>query len=333
EDKWGGLFHALRNSLEISKYAPSTSRAVTSMLRLDISTGMMLRIQHVLLLDNEIAFNDFAVLIHKQGAMIGPVGWQIGQMMAAQMSKMMAAQMSKMMAKMQNGSPGANFPNDASCPMCQNGDPKSINLKEMSDGTYANRVNAFLATGVLTLDGDTELLEKNMFPDVGHLLLRRVVFLFDLAYKRNDKHQSLATTKFIAHLLSQQVVHELLALELLVMLLENPTVDSVEVTLSFVTKCGSMLQGVCSCGLDGIFDHFRDILCEGETDKRHIGKQLYLTTLECKKTVYQHKVEAVIHFEDDNEELQQWDQQIFGLCQSFNDVLDSMAKKGLAILV
>nr|GEX68208.1 arginine--tRNA ligase, cytoplasmic [Tanacetum cinerariifolium] len=39
EDKWGGLFHALRNSLEISKYVPSTSRAVTSMSRLDISTS------------------------------------------------------------------------------------------------------------------------------------------------------------------------------------------------------------------------------------------------------------------------------------------------------
>nr|GEW04784.1 hypothetical protein [Tanacetum cinerariifolium] len=39
EDKWGGLSHALRNSLKISKYAPSTSRAVTSMSRLDISTS------------------------------------------------------------------------------------------------------------------------------------------------------------------------------------------------------------------------------------------------------------------------------------------------------
>ncbi|KAK6938796.1 Proteasome component (PCI) domain [Dillenia turbinata] len=43
------------------------------------------------------------------------------------------------------------------------------------------------------------------------------------------------------------------------------------------------------------------------------------------------QVEAVIHFEDDTEELQQWDQQIVGLCQALNDVLDSMAKKGLAI--
>ncbi|XP_049362848.1 COP9 signalosome complex subunit 4 isoform X1 [Solanum verrucosum] len=45
------------------------------------------------------------------------------------------------------------------------------------------------------------------------------------------------------------------------------------------------------------------------------------------------QVEGVIHFEDDTEELQQWDQQIMGLCQALNDVLDSMAKKGLPIPV
>lgn len=45
------------------------------------------------------------------------------------------------------------------------------------------------------------------------------------------------------------------------------------------------------------------------------------------------QVEAVIHFEDDTEELQQWEQQIVGVCQSLNDVLDSMAKKGLTIPV
>ncbi|KAK9129929.1 hypothetical protein Sjap_010416 [Stephania japonica] len=45
------------------------------------------------------------------------------------------------------------------------------------------------------------------------------------------------------------------------------------------------------------------------------------------------QVEAFIHFEDDTEELQQWDQQIVGLCQALNDVLDSMAKKGMSIPV
>ncbi|GAB2224876.1 hypothetical protein Droror1_Dr00005654 [Drosera rotundifolia] len=45
------------------------------------------------------------------------------------------------------------------------------------------------------------------------------------------------------------------------------------------------------------------------------------------------QVEAMIHFEDDTEELQQWDQQIVGVCQALNDILDGMAKKGFAIPV
>ncbi|XP_010540351.1 PREDICTED: COP9 signalosome complex subunit 4 isoform X2 [Tarenaya hassleriana] len=45
------------------------------------------------------------------------------------------------------------------------------------------------------------------------------------------------------------------------------------------------------------------------------------------------QVEAVIHFEDDTEELQQWDHQISGLCQALNDILDGMAKKGLPVPV
>ncbi|KAB2031003.1 hypothetical protein ERO13_D05G261900v2 [Gossypium hirsutum] len=43
------------------------------------------------------------------------------------------------------------------------------------------------------------------------------------------------------------------------------------------------------------------------------------------------QVEAVIQFEDDTEELQQWDQQIVGVCQALNDILDSMAKKGMEV--
>jgi pre-mRNA-splicing factor CWC22 len=41
--------------------------------------------------------------------------------------------------------------------------------------------------------------------------------------------QLLAAAKFIAHLVNQVVAHELVALELLTVLLENPTDDSVEV--------------------------------------------------------------------------------------------------------
>nr|XP_043637729.1 pre-mRNA-splicing factor CWC22 homolog [Erigeron canadensis] len=106
------------------------------------------------------------------------------------------------------------------------------------------------------------------FPEVGDLLLRRIILQLQRAYKRNDKHQLLAAVKFIAHLVNQQVAHEIIALELLTTLLENPTDDSVEVAVGFVTECGSILQDLTPKGLHGIFERFRGILHEGEIDKR-----------------------------------------------------------------
>lgn len=106
------------------------------------------------------------------------------------------------------------------------------------------------------------------FPEVGDLLLRRIVLQLKRAYKRNDKPQLLAAVKFIAHLVNQLVAHEIIALELLTVLLENPTDDSVEVAVGFVTECGSLLQDLSPKGLHGIFERFRGILHEGEIDKR-----------------------------------------------------------------
>ncbi|GFZ12931.1 MIF4G domain-containing protein [Actinidia rufa] len=86
------------------------------------------------------------------------------------------------------------------------------------------------------------------FPEVGELLLR-IILQLKRAYKRNDK----LLLKIIAHLVNQQVVHELVALELLTLLLDKPTNDSVEVAVGFVTECGSILQDLCPQGLHDIF--------------------------------------------------------------------------------
>ncbi|KAL3681758.1 hypothetical protein R1sor_024714 [Riccia sorocarpa] len=91
---------------------------------------------------------------------------------------------------------------------------------------------------------------------------------FRRAFRRNDKPVLLAAAKFIAHLINQQVAHELLALELLTVLLENPTNDSVEVAVGFVKECGATLQNLSSQGLHAIFEAFRGILIKGEIDKR-----------------------------------------------------------------
>ncbi|CAN6485935.1 unnamed protein product [Victoria cruziana] len=106
------------------------------------------------------------------------------------------------------------------------------------------------------------------FPEVGKLLLNRIILRLKRAYKRSDKPLLLAAIKFIAHLVNQQVAHEIISLELLTVLLENPTDDSVEVAVGFVKECGSLLQDISPQGLHGIFERLRGILHEGEIDKR-----------------------------------------------------------------
>ncbi|KAH6557355.1 hypothetical protein KP509_1Z119600 [Ceratopteris richardii] len=106
------------------------------------------------------------------------------------------------------------------------------------------------------------------FPELGELLLKRIILQFRRAFRRNDKPLLLAAARFIAHLVNQQVAHEVVALELLMVLLENPTDDSVEVAVGFVKECGAILQDLAPQGLYGIFERFRAILHEGEIDKR-----------------------------------------------------------------
>ena len=78
--------------------------------------------------------------------------------------------------------------------------------------------------------------------------------------------------------------HEVVALEILTLLLEKPTDDSVEVAIAFLKECGQYLADVSSKGLHGvctmltclsviilvaaIFERLRSILNEGSIDKR-----------------------------------------------------------------
>lgn len=63
-----------------------------------------------------------------------------------------------------------------------------------------------------------------------------VLVCFDRrAYRRNDKVVCLACVQFLAHLVNQRIAHELLALQLCALLLDQPTNDSVEVCVGFLT--------------------------------------------------------------------------------------------------
>uniref|UniRef100_A0A8C4Q2D7 Pre-mRNA-splicing factor CWC22 homolog n=1 Tax=Eptatretus burgeri TaxID=7764 RepID=A0A8C4Q2D7_EPTBU len=111
-------------------------------------------------------------------------------------------------------------------------------------------------------------LINSKFPQNGELILKRLILNFRKGYRRNDKTLCLTTAKFIAHLVNHDMAHEVLALEILTLLLEQPTDDSVEVAVGFLKECGLKLSDVSPRGLNAIYERLRNILHESAIDKR-----------------------------------------------------------------
>ncbi|KAH0510974.1 Pre-mRNA-splicing factor CWC22-like protein [Microtus ochrogaster] len=109
---------------------------------------------------------------------------------------------------------------------------------------------------------------NSKFPQIGELILKRLILNFRKGYRRNDKQLCMTASKFVAHLINQNVAHEVLCLEMLTLLLERPTDDSVEVAIGFLKECGLKLTQVSPRGINAIFERLRNILHESEIDKR-----------------------------------------------------------------
>ncbi|KAK7461045.1 pre-mRNA-splicing factor cwc22, variant 2 [Stygiomarasmius scandens] len=105
-------------------------------------------------------------------------------------------------------------------------------------------------------------------PQVGELVLVRLVSQFRRAYKRNDKIVCHSTTTFLAHLINQGVAHEIIALQILILLLERPTDDSVEIAVGFMREVGAYLAEHCQKANTSVFERFRATLNEGTISHR-----------------------------------------------------------------
>jgi pre-mRNA-splicing factor CWC22 len=105
-------------------------------------------------------------------------------------------------------------------------------------------------------------------PQVGELLVKRLIMQFRKAFRRNDKAVCLSSAMFIAHLVNQQVVHEMLAAQMLLLLLKQPTDDSVEIAVSLIREVGQHLEEMSPPIAMAVFDQFRNILHEADIDKR-----------------------------------------------------------------
>ncbi|KAI6141275.1 armadillo-type protein, partial [Pisolithus tinctorius] len=105
-------------------------------------------------------------------------------------------------------------------------------------------------------------------PQVGELVLTRLISQFRRAFKRNDKTVCHSSTTFIAHLVNQAVAHEIIALETLIFLLERRTDDSIEIAVGFMREVGAFLAENSPKANALVFDRFRDVLNEGTISHR-----------------------------------------------------------------
>ena len=106
------------------------------------------------------------------------------------------------------------------------------------------------------------------FPDIGDLLLDRLILQFKRSYLRNQKAICQSTVMFIGHLVNQQVANEILVLEVLTLLLEKATPDSVELTIALLKEVGQRLDDLSPRAMHGIFDRLRSLLQEGDLNIR-----------------------------------------------------------------
>jgi pre-mRNA-splicing factor CWC22 len=115
----------------------------------------------------------------------------------------------------------------------------------------------------------TVAIVNTKLPQVGDLLVKRLVMSFRKAFRRNDKAVCISTTTFLAHLINQQVVDYMLGAQLLLLLLHKPTDDSVEIAVNLVKECGQILEEMNGKIALAVYDQFRNILHEAsDLEKR-----------------------------------------------------------------
>ena len=119
------------------------------------------------------------------------------------------------------------------------------------------------------------------FPQIGELLLKRLIIQLRRGIKRNDKALCLSSCKFIAHLVNQQVAHEIVALQVLGLLFEKvqdrmddseaaakSRDNCAELAAAFMAECGSKLEEVSSASMNSIYVLLKDVIHDGQIGER-----------------------------------------------------------------
>ncbi|KZV57969.1 hypothetical protein F511_12125, partial [Dorcoceras hygrometricum] len=112
---------------------------------------------------------------------------------------------------------------------------------------------------------------NSSFPDVGFLLVKRVVLKLKQGYYkydgRSNKKKLRLLSKLLAHLVNQSVVSAILAWDVFLFLMGNPNSDNVEVAVKFCIECGSTFQELLPDKFRTILDEFDRVSQVGEIER------------------------------------------------------------------
>ncbi|KAG7910087.1 hypothetical protein KL906_001992 [Ogataea polymorpha] len=109
---------------------------------------------------------------------------------------------------------------------------------------------------------------NSKIPELGELLVTRLILQFRKAYKNDDRDTSKASVIFLSQLVNYQVCHDIVALQLLFLLLEHPTDNTVEIACALLQNCGKFLSENSSVALNAVFERLGTILTEDLVSKR-----------------------------------------------------------------
>ena len=109
---------------------------------------------------------------------------------------------------------------------------------------------------------------SSKLPIIGELLQNRLINRWAKAFRRNDKAVCISSTLFLAHLCNQDVISYIVPANMLQMLLEKPSDDSVEIAVNLMRELGQHLEEANMPIANLLFDRLRQILQESNLEKR-----------------------------------------------------------------
>lgn len=121
---------------------------------------------------------------------------------------------------------------------------------------------------------------NSKLPEIGELLIDRLILQFRRAFRNNNRPQCVATTQFLGHLVNQRVCSEVLVLQILQLLFDkSPSSATISIGVALVKVVGAHLERNSRAALDVIIQRLSILVQEQVMDRNGVRETSKLLAL------------------------------------------------------